>query len=840
MTAAVGRNRNSGVLPVLCGAVAAALLAFACTKTDSFKHRSSNHSSDIHTGTSIDSSPVGSSQSSQYRDARAHDVVCQACEDDPGRGLPSYAQAAVVHDWPRVLELVSALDEVEKNKPEIKYLRARGAIETGDYFLAFSLLDELATHMPSALIPIANDIAEYRAIAQLHRGEGSVDTLSHRGGTDETGAALAAAYFDARSDVVSLTRAARGWLACKQLAKALASINRAVAACKKRTDHRAVQARLVRAQIAQQSGDLATASTDLQFVMQHSRDPLEVSEAEQTSQRLQGPTPVSAQQHFERATQCARKGDPVQTERHLAQIKGAPGKKPHVAEQLMTQARAYYNSRQNYKTAAQLFEKASHVSGSHRAEALYYCGNSWSRHGDNDKGISVYRQVIRTYRNSAWAERAWFYGARLERFELRWNRAIEQYSAYLKSFPKGVFATQSREELALCLLMDGKNDQAFRQLQSLSRNQNNALAATNFRYLSAVAAFERGDLQQAALIWRAIVSAQPLSFFALAAERRLNAMGQAIPTFESAQSAGSDAGSALAATARKGDGANVGALAPVAELSPTVRMLRDLGLSDDAQRYLRAEEQQLSALYGGQAGRLLCELYDQLDVGERLHFLGQTHVPAKLVQVPMSPSTKWAWKCLYPRPYSQAIALLEKKYGLPTDLLHGIMRQESAFAPEATSPVGARGLMQLMPKTAEKTARRMGIDIASQAGTAGLSPSLSRILSRPRVNLDIGASYLAMLLGMMNGHVPSAVAAYNAGPHAVGKWLERGESVPLDVWVALIPYKETREYVWRVLGNWARYRYLHQHLALEKQDESALVQLDLAMPKGIIIGADAY
>ncbi|HEV2080581.1 MAG TPA: lytic transglycosylase domain-containing protein [Allosphingosinicella sp.] len=126
---------------------------------------------------------------------------------------------------------------------------------------------------------------------------------------------------------------------------------------------------------------------------------------------------------------------------------------------------------------------------------------------------------------------------------------------------------------------------------------------------------------------------------------------------------------------------------------------------------------------------------------------------------------------------------------------HAIMRQESSFDRTAMSPVGARGMMQLMPATARET-----------AGKLGMSYDLSRLTSDPQYNIMLGSRYFQDLMNSFGNYAPLAVAAYNAGPGNVRKWIrERGDpSMPhVDVlrWVEEIPFFETRNYVHRVLEN---------------------------------------
>ena len=148
------------------------------------------------------------------------------------------------------------------------------------------------------------------------------------------------------------------------------------------------------------------------------------------------------------------------------------------------------------------------------------------------------------------------------------------------------------------------------------------------------------------------------------------------------------------------------------------------------------------------------------------------------------------------------------KDGLPTTKLadidmaaiYAITRTESRFQVDAVSSSGARGLMQLMPATAEETARKLGV-----------AYSVRRLTSDPEYNALLGSSYLAAQLQAYNGSLVLAAAAYNAGGGNANKWIStfgdpRLASVDPVLWIELIPVEETRHYVQRVLGNYLVYR----------------------------------
>lgn len=158
-----------------------------------------------------------------------------------------------------------------------------------------------------------------------------------------------------------------------------------------------------------------------------------------------------------------------------------------------------------------------------------------------------------------------------------------------------------------------------------------------------------------------------------------------------------------------------------------------------------------------------------------------------------------AWDDLrlrFPLAYNTEFISAAKNNQVSPLLLLAIARQESAFAVNARSPVGAMGLMQLMPATAQQTARKAGIKYEQKD------------LYQPSTNILLGSAYITELLGRFDNNRILAAAAYNAGPGRVNQWLARSEKqLPYDVWVDVIPFKETRKYVQNVLAYSVIYGY---------------------------------
>ncbi|MFP2897942.1 lytic transglycosylase domain-containing protein [Corallococcus sp. 4LFB] len=146
-------------------------------------------------------------------------------------------------------------------------------------------------------------------------------------------------------------------------------------------------------------------------------------------------------------------------------------------------------------------------------------------------------------------------------------------------------------------------------------------------------------------------------------------------------------------------------------------------------------------------------------------------------------------------------------------LVWAIMRRESAFRPEVMSAADARGLMQIIPPTATEIAQKM----AEPAPAPG-------DLFAPERNIRYGAWYLAQLMKRF-AHPALAAAAYNAGPKAAVRWTQERGTLPLDLFVESIPYRETRGYVKQVVAD----LYLY-HRFYEKDGTQARLAMTVPAP----------
>ena len=161
------------------------------------------------------------------------------------------------------------------------------------------------------------------------------------------------------------------------------------------------------------------------------------------------------------------------------------------------------------------------------------------------------------------------------------------------------------------------------------------------------------------------------------------------------------------------------------------------------------------------------------------------------------------------------IQSLDDDQGVTDAFVLSIIRQESLFSPEARSPAGALGLMQLMPVTAKQVAQKLRVNMTP-----------AELTRDPMLNIRLGRAHLADLLHDFDGSMVLAAAAYNAGSSRARAWIKasgdpRQRDVDVVDWVEMIPFEETRNYVQRVLENIHVYRGRAEQLEIASRGAAA-------------------
>lgn len=222
---------------------------------------------------------------------------------------------------------------------------------------------------------------------------------------------------------------------------------------------------------------------------------------------------------------------------------------------------------------------------------------------------------------------------------------------------------------------------------------------------------------------------------------------------------------------------------------------------------LPVDETQLAQMAAQPAMRRIHELYLlDMEVEARREWRELTaRLPTQILPVAAKLADSWGWhdqailtlgrteflhdlELRFPTPFAERVATEAQRRELDRAFIYAVMRQESAFHARARSPVGALGLMQLMPATAKRTGRQIRHPVSGTWDILDVDN-----------NIRLGTAHLRALLDRYHGNRFYTMAAYNAGPHRVTRWLPE-TVMPGDIWVATMPYDETREYVKRVFA----------------------------------------
>ncbi len=681
-------------------------------------------------------------------------------------------------DWDAAARRLDALPESERSAPELRYLRARVARELGDPARAATLLTELEPALPALAAPIEAE----RAAAWLAAGQ-------H---------AAAAAYYAKRSDAASLLALARALEGVGQLDRARDAAERALQRLRadRRREADQAEVRALRARLAAAQGDRVNSAAIYRWLAVHLPASPHAAGADLRAAELAPKQALTQEERLQRALVFARAGDVAATEQELERLAGASGLAVPEAERLYARGLARYHARREPAVAAELLTRAAALDPTHRTRNLYTAARAVSRGFDDRRALALFRELVRRYPRAPEVDDARFQIARTLVVLGEHPAAIAAYDEYLAHHGRtGDLVESARYERAVARLASGDGVRAEQEFAALLRGQKDELLRASYRELHGVALLAAGKRKEAEAELRAVVEEEPLSLAALFAAARLRALGVTPPPPIAPPSKEAPA-PPLALT-----------------LPPQIALLIRLGLDGDAEAAIAAEEGNLRRRFGERGDEALCLAYAELSVAARRYAAGRRAAAWKTLRRAPTPRTRWLWDCLYPRPYGAIVAAAEREERLPAHLVYAVMRQESAFSATVVSPAQAVGLLQLIPPTAEAVARDLAID-----------HDPTRLVLAP-YNVRLGTHYLRRLLDRFGDHPALAAAAYNAGPQALSRWLESGESLPLDVFVARIPYQETRGYVHRVLGNLTRYAYL-------AGGEAAVPALELSLPQG--------
>jgi len=417
------------------------------------------------------------------------------------------------------------------------------------------------------------------------------------------------------------------------------------------------------------------------------------------------------------------------------------------------------------------------------AERLAALARWYSVHHRERELLDTTERLAAQYPSSRWAEDALaaaghFFWAQLDR-----RRAAEYYRRVLARFPSGNSARMAHWRVAWAAYLESLPEAAELLEEHLRRFPGSPFAPDALYWLGRSA--ERGGGAPGARNFYAqLIERFPENYFARQAAQRMRGLGPG-------PASGPELLSLLPRAAAP---AALNEAVPQAAAGPWKRAqaLRTIAFDASAELELRAAYAKTGA------PRLLLEAaHAELAAGHVLSAIATAReVFPELESRRLEEGPEDAWRLVYPLVFQDLLEREASRAELDPMLVAGLIRQETAFQPEAVSPAGAVGLMQLRPRTAQRLARRLK-----------LRYSRARLL-QPEYNLRLGTAYLADL-ARRYGVLEAALATYNAGEDHVAEWqAERSYEEPAE-FVESIPFRETHDYVLLVIRNAGIYRRLY-------------------------------
>lgn len=440
------------------------------------------------------------------------------------------------------------------------------------------------------------------------------------------------------------------------------------------------------------------------------------------------------------------------------------GRTPAVAARIDLRTGMALYRLKNWKEAEKSLSKAagSMLPGI-RSEARFWMAKALERQDLNERAFEMYMELAGEGKKQEFADDALMEAAGLRRSQGKYSEAALLYKQVAKSCPESRFVSRAAWEAGWSHYLAGEYAVAAEVFKPLLKDE--SMREKAIYWLAR--ALENTGNPEADSYYRVLLDDYPAGFYA---------------TWYREQKGVRDVREPL------------GLRSAMAEL-PLVpgfdkpRLLASLGMVEESRAEMVAARKKAGdkkSLFSGLA-RTYLEMKDYSSAIAL--FLQNRPVKWDTASLPL-------WTAGYPLVYRTPVAQYTADNALSEGLMYGLIRAESGFVPGIKSPVGAIGLMQLMPATAKATARENGT----------FNP---QNLVIPDYNIKLGTRHFRDLLKGYDGDVIYSIAAYNAGAAAVDRWRKGLKGLKKDEFIESIPYQETRDYVKKVYASAATYRQLY-------------------------------
>ena len=464
----------------------------------------------------------------------------------------------------------------------------------------------------------------------------------------------------------------------------------------------------------------------------------------------------SSAELFKRGSTLYDLGQGARAAKALAELPLGGESAEFAAKLRLKTGQALYKARR-YQEAQAVFRSVSQQgsAGVVANEASYWLARSLDKSGKSEEAFGIYLRLAELSGGGSVADDALLEAAYLKRFQRKWAESLQLFRVFIARHPNLDKSSPVVWEAAWASYQARDYQGAIAYLKKLAAREETREKAL---YWLGKAQLAAGDPKGAEAPFAALAAEYPFGYYALICDKWCNLSEFPLLPKSVAESLPMPAG------------------------FEREKALITLGMFDEAARELLRPRKVKNP-----AG--IARLY--LEMG---NYNGAMHAMEQ--EKPKrydKESGITVWGVSYPLAFSGEVARNAALNGIPESLVYAIMRTESNYSPAALSPVGAVGLMQIMPATAET-----------------ISKGASARLTTPDLNIRLGARHLKDLLALYDRNISLAAAAYNAGAGNVKRWQKGLGALPQDEFIESIPFKETREYVKKVVSAMELYQRLYR------------------------------
>lgn len=449
----------------------------------------------------------------------------------------------------------------------------------------------------------------------------------------------------------------------------------------------------------------------------------------------------------------------------------------------------YFKMRRRYADAGKILLRIYPKMGSRADEAMFHGARALSRADLDEKAIDWYQKFVAAYPRSRWADEAQYLSGWLWFNMGEYAKGLPYLEKMESMFRRSRWTRTADWYIGFSHFLLGDREKALPYFERIAR-RSKALDGGKGRYWTARTKWLLGRKKEANAEYRELVGMYPMTWYAMLARARLARQGIEISPF------GDDPPS--------GRVPEIATTAPAAiRNDPALRDARELidaGLDAEAGLELRRDERAFLRRHRRnkpEALAALMDVYREAKNYNRPWELAVVRGGRALDMPPRGKARIW-WEHAYPRAYRDLVEKHRPVGNTPPLYMYSIMRKESGFDPHVRSYANAIGLMQMIPRTTRRVARAMGIDYTAD------------LLFDPDLNIKVGSWYVGRLLAKFKGQIPYAAGSYNGGPSAIMKWMRKFKGQPADIFGELASYSQTRTYMKKVTGIYARYVYLYE------------------------------